>query len=189
MSDSANTDGEVDERDGMVVDWSDLTEEDRLVVAELVTQQQSREKPEAAAEPPDDDESRAAAAVLDALFNDTSSESDFEGFAPAEVEASMMPMIGARVDSSEDDMGENREGEGRPAQDESDSDIDQAPADGLDTDDISNAYMSLEELPVFNKRHGRLIHDVESSPFQIFTDLFPDEIMDLLVSETNRYFT
>ena len=34
----------------------------------------------------------------------------------------MMPMVGARVDSSEDDMGENHEGEGRPAQDESDSD-------------------------------------------------------------------
>ena len=45
----------------------------------------------------DDDESRAAA-VLDALFNDTSSESDFKGFALAEVEASMMPIVGARVD-------------------------------------------------------------------------------------------
>ena len=63
-----------------------------------------------AAEPPDDDESRAAAAVLDALFNDTSSESDFEDFAPAEVEALMMLTVGARIDSSEDDMGENREG-------------------------------------------------------------------------------
>ena len=53
MADSANT-GEVDERDGMVVDWSDLTEEDRLVVAELVAQeqqQQPREEPEAAVEP------------------------------------------------------------------------------------------------------------------------------------------
>ena len=29
----------------------------------------------------------------------------------------------------------------------------------------------------------------QNPPFQIFTDLFPDEIMDLLVSETNRYFT
>ena len=73
--------------------------------------------------------------------------------------------------------------------DESDSDIDQAPADDLYADDISNAYMSLEGMPVFNERHGLLIHDAKSSPFQIFTDLFPDEIMDLLVSETNRYFT
>ena len=84
MADSANTGGEVHERDGMVVNWSDLTEEDRLVVAEVIAQQQPREEPEAAAEPPVDDESRAA--VLDTLFNDTSSESNFEGFAPAAVE-------------------------------------------------------------------------------------------------------
>ena len=84
-------------------------------------------------EAPNDDESRAAA-VLDALFNDASSESDFEGFAPAEVEASMMPTVGARVDLSKDDMGENHDGKGGPAPDESDSDIDQAPADGLDAD-------------------------------------------------------
>ena len=47
-------------------------------------------------------------------------------------------------------MGENYEGEGEPATDESDSDIDQAPADGLDAEDISNAYMSLQGMPVFN---------------------------------------
>ena len=167
MADSANTGGVVDERDGMVVDWSDLTEEDRLVVAELVAQeqqQQPREKPEAVAEPPDDDESRAAAAVLDALFNDTSSELNFEGLVPTEVEASMMPTVGARVDSSEDEMGENNEGEGEPATNESDSDIDQVPADGLDADDISIAYMSFEGMLVFNERHGPLIHDTESSP-------------------------
>ena len=165
-----------------------MTEEDHLVVAELVAQQQQpRQEPEAAAEPPDDDESRAVA-VLDVLFNDTSSESDFEDFVLVEIEVSMMPTVGARVDSSEDDMGENDDGEGEPAPDKSDSDIDQAPVDGLGfADDISNAYMSLEGMPVFNERHGPLIHDAESS-FHIFTDLFPDEIMDLLVSETNRYF-
>ena len=51
MADSANTGGKVDERDGMVVVWSDLTKADRLVVAELVAQdqqQQPREEPEAA---------------------------------------------------------------------------------------------------------------------------------------------
>ena len=111
MADSANTGGEMDEHDGMVVDWNGLTEEDSLVVTELISQQ-PREEQEAVAEPPDDDESRAAAVVLDALFNDTNSESDFEGFAPAEVKASMMSTVGARVDSSEDDMDENREGEG-----------------------------------------------------------------------------
>ena len=79
------------------------------------------------------------------LFIDTSSESDFEGFAPAEVEASMMPTVRARVDSSEDEMGENNEGEGEPATDESDSDIDQAPADGLDADDIRGLTMMLTE--------------------------------------------
>ena len=109
MADSANTGGKVDERDGMVVDWSDLTEEDCLVVAELIAQeqqqQQPRKEPEAAAEPSDDDESRAFSAILDALFNDTSSESDFEGFAPAKVEASMMPTVQARVDSSEERKG------------------------------------------------------------------------------------
>ena len=101
----------------------------------------------------------------------------------------MMPTVGARVDSSQDDIGENHEGKGGPTPDESDSDIDQAPANGLDADDVENAYMSLEGMPVFNECHGPLIHDAESFPFQIFTDLFPDEIMDLLVSETNRYFT
>ena len=40
MADSANTGGEVEERDGMMVDWSDLTEEDRLGVAEVIAQQQ-----------------------------------------------------------------------------------------------------------------------------------------------------
>ena len=77
----------------------------------------------------------------------------------------------------------------RPAPDQSDSDINQAPADDLDEDDISNAYMSVERMPVFNERHGPFIHDAESSSFQIFTDLFPEKIMDLLISETNRYFT
>ena len=43
MAKSANTGGEVDERDGMVVDWSDLTEEDRLVVAELAAQEQQQQ--------------------------------------------------------------------------------------------------------------------------------------------------
>ena len=77
MADSANTGAEEEERDGMVVDWSDLTEEDRLGVAEYIAQQQqqSREEPEAAAKPPDDDETHTAA-DLDAIFNDTSSESD-----------------------------------------------------------------------------------------------------------------
>ena len=51
MADYANTRGEVNERDGMVVNWSDLKEEDRIIVAELVAQQQSQEEPEAAAEP------------------------------------------------------------------------------------------------------------------------------------------
>ena len=115
MADSANTGGEVDERDGMVMDWSNLTEEDRLVIAELVAQdqqQQPRKEPEAAVEPPDDDESCAAAAVLESLFNDTSSESDFESFTPAEVEASMMPTFELGLDSSEDEVGENNEGRG-----------------------------------------------------------------------------
>ena len=105
----------MDKRHGMVVDWSDLTEEDRIVVAELVAQeqqQQPREELEAAAESPDADESHDAAAVLDALFNDTSSESNFEGFALAKFEASMMPADRARVDSFEDEMGESNEGKG-----------------------------------------------------------------------------
>ena len=80
MANSVNNGGDVDESNGMVVDWRDLTK-DRLVVAKLIAQQQPREELEAASEPPDDDEFRAAAAVLDALFNDTSSGSlDFQGF-------------------------------------------------------------------------------------------------------------
>ena len=70
MVSSINTGGEVEESNGMEVDWSDLTE-DRLVIAELIAQQQPREEPEPVAELPDDADSRAASAVLDALFNDT----------------------------------------------------------------------------------------------------------------------
>ena len=77
-------------------------------VQRVNAQQQPREEQEAAAEPSDDDESRAAAAVSDVLFNDTSSKSDFEGFVLVEVEASIMPTVGTRVDSFEDDMGANR---------------------------------------------------------------------------------
>ena len=52
MADSANTGDEVEKRDGMVVDWRDLTEEDRLGVAEVIAQQQQpREELEAAAKP------------------------------------------------------------------------------------------------------------------------------------------
>ena len=42
MADSANTGGDVKERDGMVVDWSDLTEEDHLSVAEVIAQLQQQ---------------------------------------------------------------------------------------------------------------------------------------------------
>ena len=189
MADSANTGGKVDEREGMVVDWSDLTEEDRLVIAEIVAQeqqQQPREEPEVAVEPPDDDECRAAAAVLDALFNDTSSGSDFEGFAPAEVEASMMPTVGARVDSSEDEMGEIMKGR-----------VNQPRMTPIQT--LIKLLLMAWMRTIFRTHTCRLrgcrysmnIMDLSSMtqnppPFQIFTDFFPDEIMDLLVSETNR---
>ena len=190
MADSANNGGEVDERDGMVVNWRDLTEEDRLIIAELIAQQQQqpREEPEAAVEPSDDDESRAAAAVLDALFNDTSSKSDFEGFAPAEVEASMMPTVGARVDSSEDEMDENREGEGGLAR--------MSPIQTL-TKLLILAWMrtifQMHTCRLRGCQYSMNVMDLSSMmqnpSFQIFTDLFPDEIMDLLVSAINRYFT
>ena len=84
----------------------------------------------------------------------------------------MMPMVGARVDLSEDEMSENNESEGESATDESDSDIDQALADGLNVDDISNAYMSLEEMPVFNELMD-LSSMMQNPPLPYFHRSFP----------------
>ena len=44
MADSTNIGVEVDERDGMVVNWSDLTEEDHLVIAEVSSRGRSRKR-------------------------------------------------------------------------------------------------------------------------------------------------
>ena len=36
--------------------------------------------------------------------------------------------------------------------------------------------------------HGLLIHALGSSAYEIFCSLFPDELLALLVKETNRYY-
>ena len=50
------------------------------------------------------------------------------------------------------------------------------------------AYRTNPNLPDFIHLHGLLIHASGSSAYQIFCSLFPDELLVLLVEETNRYY-
>lgn len=42
-------------------------------------------------------------------------------------------------------------------------------------------------LPEFDKQAGPKGFTADSSPYQIFSSIFTDEVLDLLVTETNRY--
>ena len=50
------------------------------------------------------------------------------------------------------------------------------------------AYRINPNLPDFIHPHGPLIHASGSSAYVIFCSLFPDEVLALLVEETNRYY-
>ena len=50
------------------------------------------------------------------------------------------------------------------------------------------AYRTNLNLPDFIHPHGSLIHASGSSAYEIFCSLFPDELLALLVEETNMYY-
>ena len=50
------------------------------------------------------------------------------------------------------------------------------------------AYRTNPNLPDFIHPHGPLIHAAGSCAYGIFCSLFPDELLALMVEETNRYY-
>ena len=52
----------------------------------------------------------------------------------------------------------------------------------------ATAYWTNHNLPDFVYPHGPLIHASGSSAYEIFCSLFFDELLALLVEETNRYY-
>ena len=52
----------------------------------------------------------------------------------------------------------------------------------------AEAYRTNPNLPDFIHPHGPLIHASVSSAYENFCSLFPDELLALLVEETNRYY-
>ena len=50
------------------------------------------------------------------------------------------------------------------------------------------AYRTNPNLPDFIHPHGPLIHASGSSAYEIFCSLFPDELLALMVEETNRFY-
>ena len=53
---------------------------------------------------------------------------------------------------------------------------------------VAAAYRTNPNLPDFVHPHCPLIHASGFSAYEIFCSLFPDELLALLVEETNRYY-
>ena len=105
------------------------------------------------------------------LFPDSGSEPDFDGFHASELAGD----LGGGDDS------------GSEAVTDSDDD-DDGVAGGLSYMAAAAAYRTNPNLPDFIHPHGPLIHTSGSSAYEIFCSLFPDELLALLVLETNRYY-
>ena len=107
------------------------------------------------------------------LFPDSGSEPDFEGFHASELAGDL---------SGGDDIGSE-------AVTESDDDDDDDGVTGRPSDvAAAAAYQTNPNLPDFIHPHGPLIHASGSSAYEIFCSLFLDELLSLLVEETNRYY-
>ena len=52
----------------------------------------------------------------------------------------------------------------------------------------SASYQTRDDLPDFSTMHGPLIHQPGATAYEIFSSLWRDEIMQHLVTETNRYY-
>ena len=119
------------------------------------------------------DESEVAALegqrLVAELFPNFGSEPDFEGFHASELAGDL---------SGGDDSG---------LEAVIDSDDDDGVTGRLSDAAAAAAYRMNTNLPDFSHQHGPLIHASGSSAYEIFCSLFPDELLALMVEETNRY--
>lgn len=53
---------------------------------------------------------------------------------------------------------------------------------------VETAYRS-EWLQDFDKQSGPLIHNAENTPYEIFSSFMTDDLLDLIVLETNHYYS
>ena len=104
------------------------------------------------------------------LFSDSGSEPDFEGLHASELAGHL---------SGGDDSGSEAV---------TDSDDDDGVTGRLSDAATAAAYRTNPNLPDFIHPLDRLIHASGSSAYKIFCSLFPDELLALLVEETNRYY-
>ena len=108
--------------------------------------------------------------LLAELFPESGSEPDFEGFHASE--------------PTEDLSGGDDSGSEVVAK----SDDDEGVRGRLRDAAAAAAYRTNPNLPDFIHLHGTLIYASGSSAYEIFCSLFPDELLALLVEETNRYY-
>ena len=106
------------------------------------------------------------------LFPDSGTEPDFEGFHASELAA----YLGGGDDS------------GSKAVTDSDDDNDDDVTGGLSDVATAAAYRTNPNLSDFIHPHGSLIHTSGFSTYELFCSLFPDELLALMVEETNRYY-
>ena len=104
------------------------------------------------------------------LFPDSGSEPNFEGFQTSEPAGNL---------SGGDDSESKAVTE---------SDDDEGVTGRLSDAAVAAAYRTNPNLSDFIHRHGPLIHASGSSAYEIFCSLFPNELLALLVEETNRSY-
>ena len=104
------------------------------------------------------------------LFPDSGSKPDFEGFHASEPAGN----LNGGYDSESEAVTE--------------SDDDEDMTGRLSDAAAAAAYRTNPNLPDFIHQHGPLIHVSGSSAYEIFCSLFPDELLALLVEESNRYY-
>ena len=118
------------------------------------------------------------------LFPDSGSEPDFEGFHASELAGD----LSGGDDSGSEAVRDRFRSSGPIVVTESDDDDDDGVTGHLSDAAEAAAYQTNPNLPDFIPPHGPLIHASGSSAYEIFCLLFPDELLALLVEETNRYY-
>ena len=113
--------------------------------------------------------------LVSELFPDSGSEPDFKGFHASEPAGDL---------SGGDDSGSDDSGSEAVTK----SDDDEGVTGRLSDAAAAAAYRTNPNLPDFIHPHGSLINASGSSANEIFCSLFPDELLALLVEETNRYY-
>ena len=104
------------------------------------------------------------------LFPESGSEPDFEGFHASELAGDLSG-------------GDDSESEAVTY-----SDDDNGVTGRLSDAAAAAAYRANPNLPDFIHTHGPLIYASGSLEYEIFCSLFPDELLALMMEETNRYY-